>query len=703
MQSRGYLNPRGTVSHVLDLYQNSLTRLSTREPEKLQKAEIILQKPIMRNSNLQSLQNLSNTFQDHKDLGTIQHTMQIEYNSQQSVAMEQNDNIKEIEIQENQGSYAFNRGQQSSLQQDFIIKMSDSKLNQQEKEAQFVKQQEQEITFIQNNDQLTQSNTKKIRLDFQQLQSSKLKEYQQLEEKKKFCEFDKKQIKRVKFKYQKILHYYQTQLHKMEQQLLELTQIYPFLLDNESINNILDIQDEDTQKLKQIKQQQEQEMSDDQEFAQKQQTLSGQIDQEDSSNERAISQQNYNITHLTNKNQKQMSYISIQSNQSLMDIKIQDYSNINLTSKNALSSQQEANQNRFINKKHQSTMRSEEQILILNNIFQKSIQDITKYICSKKIKINGQPHAVYVVDAKKVIEKSLQLKQIKKSLIQKQDECLEKLEELFKVNFWPKEYKYTREKGSKEKQKQIQEEIEKNKPLLYQNKLLLLDISKKKFEMKKENPQKKREIQKLENYLIKRHQDERKLSKKLQLHNQMKNFIMYSIRYVADNIAYDDPEDIDRQKKILKYFHLAYNKSDLQALVSPYIPYTIQNIKHIISLDNKKDQFKYNQFFDYQKQMISQYKQCLQEQNSSESENKPIQVSDLTWEDLLNNPQVLEKFNTEIARLNMFNKYNRIFMQRFCLFEYHKIILKGKGNKIDHFYGNNFILSALQNPKIIQL
>lgn len=40
-------------------------------------------------------------------------------------------------------------------------------------------------------------------------------------------------------------------------------------------------------------------------------------------------------------------------------------------------------------------------------------------------------------------------------------------------------------------------------------------------------------------------------------------------------------------------------------------------------------------------------------------------------------------------------------MQLFCLYEYHKVILKGKGNKIDHFYGNNFIISALRTPEII--
>ncbi|KAL4484209.1 hypothetical protein ABPG72_003493 [Tetrahymena utriculariae] len=720
MQDHKYINRKGITSHALDLFFNPKISLSTREPKKLIIAEKIIQNQNNHNPNLQIQKIQSQDFQDHKDLNIIQYDMHKEYNNEQSIEMEQNNKVKETQQQETEEFNDKIQQKQNSFNLDIFIKASASKPQQKEKEALFVKQQQKENTFIQNNDQIQQSTSEKIHLDFQQLQNSKLKEYQQLEEKKKYCELDKKQVKREKYKYQKFLHYYQTLISKLEQQVLELAQQYTFLENNETVNNILDIEDEESQSFNEIEKQQEQGMCNNYQFNDKQQKLSGQTEQNDEQSlrdEQSVRDFSYdqNVSHNLNKNQKELSYTpAVHSYQSLKDIQIQDYSDINLTNINTASSQ--------LNKKFYNTTRSENTILQLKKIFQKYIEDITKYICSKKIKINGKSHVVYVVDAKKVIEKSLQqskrlfkndnnhyvfvilrLKQIKKCLIQKQDDCLEKLDELFKVNFWPKEYKYTREKGSQEKQKQIQDEIEKNKPLLYQNKQFLLDISKKKFEMKKENPQKKREIQKLENYLIKRHQDERKLSKKLQLHNQMKNFIMYSIRYVADNIAYDDPQDVDRQKKILKCFHLAYNKSDLQALVSPQVPYTIQNIQNIISLDDQKVKFKYNQFFDYQKQMISQYSQYLLEQNSQDSENKQIQVSNLTWKDLLNYPQILEKFNIEIARLNMFNKYNRIFMQRFCLYEYHKIILKGKGNKIDHFYGNNFILSALSNPKIIQL
>lgn len=62
---------------------------------------------------------------------------------------------------------------------------------------------------------------------------------------------------------------------------------------------------------------------------------------------------------------------------------------------------------------------------------------------------------------------------------------------------------------------------------------MLFEVSRKKFEVDKGDHQAKREYMRLENYLIKRHQDERKLSKKLQLHNQMKNYIMYAIRFIS--------------------------------------------------------------------------------------------------------------------------------------------------------------------------
>jgi len=67
---------------------------------------------------------------------------------------------------------------------------------------------------------------------------------------------------------------------------------------------------------------------------------------------------------------------------------------------------------------------------------------------------------------------------------------------------------------------------------------------------------------------------------------------------------------------------------------------------------------------------------------------KIFDLETLSWEDLYNYPQVLDIFNKEILRIKKFNEQNRILMQAFCLFEYTKIILAGKGNKIDHLYGN---------------
>ncbi|EAR96048.1 hypothetical protein TTHERM_00127130 (macronuclear) [Tetrahymena thermophila SB210] len=205
---------------------------------------------------------------------------------------------------------------------------------------------------------------------------------------------------------------------------------------------------------------------------------------------------------------------------------------------------------------------------------------------------------------------------------------------------------------------------------------------------------------------------ESELQKKLQFHNQLKIFMLQSSKYIKEQISLQIKIVDNEANRVINEQHIRYldafknrfTKSDLSHFLKEIDEISFDEIdENMKELDSKLKlikQRKITYIITIIKSFtnLEQFKQIFPEENSQIFEQNSTYLSQY----LLDNPIKIQEINQYIGKINYFNKTNRMYLQRYCLFQLGITACKKKASKLDQLYIKNYVLQMLSNPSNIE-